>query len=42
MRTIHLLDKNFCTGCGSCYNICPVETIIMRSTKWAYLKEEVV
>lgn len=41
MRTINLLDKNFCTGCGSCYNICPVEAISMRANDEGFLYPQI-
>ena len=38
METIEKLDKNLCTGCGACYNICPVNAILMEKNKEGFLE----
>ncbi len=35
--TVVLVDKNICTGCGACYNICPVNAIRMESDSEGFL-----
>lgn len=35
--TIEILDKNHCTGCGACQNICPVDAIEMRENEDGFI-----
>lgn len=37
MKTIALLEKSFCTGCGACYNICPKNAITMEPDEDGFL-----
>ena len=37
MNTIDKLDKNACTGCGACYNICPKKAISMKKNVEGFL-----
>ena len=30
-------NKNNCTGCGACYNICPVGAITMQGDKYGFI-----
>ena len=30
--------KNFCTGCGACYNACPVDAIALQGDKYGFYK----
>ncbi len=36
-NNIEILDKNFCTGCGLCYNICPFGAITMEPSDEGFL-----
>ncbi len=38
LNTINKLDKNLCTGCGACYNICPKNAIEMKADKDGFLQ----
>ncbi len=40
-QTIQAVDKNICTGCGACRNICPVNAITMASDKEGFLCPEI-
>ncbi|CBL05427.1 Formate hydrogenlyase subunit 6/NADH:ubiquinone oxidoreductase 23 kD subunit (chain I) [Megamonas hypermegale ART12/1] len=35
------LDKNKCTGCSACYNICPKDAIIMKKDRAEFLFPEI-
>ncbi len=37
MDTISIVSSDNCTGCGSCYNKCPIEAISMKYTKEGFL-----
>ena len=39
--TIKILSKEQCTGCGSCYNKCPVNAIIMNYDEEGFLYPEI-
>lgn len=36
-NTIHVIKENECTGCGACYNKCPVHAIDMRENGEGFL-----
>lgn len=36
-ENIYLLNKSECTGCGACYNICPVNAISMEENEEGFL-----
>lgn len=35
---MHELNKETCTGCGACYNICPMEAISIKEDKYGFYK----
>lgn len=37
LNTIEALEKEKCTGCGACYNICPTEAIKMETNSEGFL-----
>ncbi len=37
MDNIEKLDRQLCTGCGLCYNVCPYNAIEMRTNKEGFL-----
>ena len=38
MKNVNYLDKDTCTGCGLCYNICPVNAIEMKENQEGFLE----
>lgn len=38
---MELIDKNSCTGCSACYNICPVKCITMKEDAEGFLYPEI-
>lgn len=36
-RTITILEKSRCTGCGACDNVCPVDAIFMKENRDGFL-----
>ncbi len=41
MKTIDVLEKDKCTGCGVCVNICPVDAIFMKENSEGFLEPEI-
>ena len=37
MKKVLEKDNKLCTGCESCFNICPVDAIEMKPDKWGFL-----
>lgn len=37
IKTINCVSEETCTGCGACYNICPVDAIDMKENKEGFL-----
>lgn len=35
---MHVENKQYCTGCGTCYNICPQDAITMQGDEWGFYK----
>ena len=35
---MQILDEKFCTGCGACYNTCPMNAITMQSDNYGFYK----
>ena len=42
-RMLEMLKNagKFCTGCGACYNVCPVDAIRMVPDQWGFLYPEI-
>ena len=42
-RMLEMLKNagKFCTGCGACYNVCPVDAIRMVPDRWGFLYPEI-
>ena len=41
MKTIETIDRSLCTGCGACYNKCPVNAINMVADREGFLFPEI-
>lgn len=41
MTNISILDKEKCTGCGACFNICPVGAITIKENSEGFLYPEI-
>ena len=35
---MHVENKTNCTGCGACYNFCPVGAITMQGNEYGFYK----
>ncbi len=41
-QTVKAVDKNICTGCGACRNICPINAIEMKPDSEGFLCPEII
>ena len=41
MANVSVLKKEKCTGCGACYNICPIGAILMQENSEGFLYPEI-